>query len=376
MRKLMQVLVGVVLFAACDRPLAVSPTKAMTPGLSVCWREPDSGDEGTDRALRLAMGKRLEQAGYVLTPRSCDLGVDWGYTTKGRDYDMAFRTARLSVRGRGNKLLEHRDFEFGPSDLPIEDPDRLAIVLVNAVNASTKVASLMPTPSSAPTQAAQPAAPPDRPAHGRLPADVIQRIVREHFPTFKRCYEIALRGDPTVHGRTSTEFVIGRNGHVASSVDVETNSTLPRDVRDCVADRMRFLEFPPPDGGVVTVIYPLVFSPGQPDADADAGASQQETGKTPPQAPDAGLPFDRSAAAKTLADAARAISSCGASAGPKGEGHVTVRFAPSGQVEYVNIDPPFAHTPEGVCIEARFDQAHVPAFNGQSVTVGKSFRLN
>jgi len=372
MRKLMQVLVAVVLVSACDRPLAVAPTKAITPGLSVCWREPDAGDEATDRAVRRAIGKRLKDAGYVLTTGSCDIGVEWGYTTKGRDYDMAFRTARLSIRGRGDALLEHRDFEFGPSDLPIEDPDRLAIVLVNAVNASRKVASLMPTATPAPTQAP----PPDRPVNGRLPPEVIQRVVREHFPTFKRCYEIALRGDPTVHGRTSTKFVIGRNGHVASSVDVETNSTLPQDVRDCVADRMRFLEFPPPDGGVVTVIYPLVFSPGGAEPDADAGASRAEAANPQPQAGDAGLPFDRSAAAKTLEEAARAIASCGASAGPKGEGHVTVRFASSGQVEYVSIDPPFAHTPQGVCIEARFDQAHVPAFTGQPVTVGKSFRLN
>lgn len=126
----------IVVVVACDRPLAVAPTKALTPGLSICWRAPDAGDEGTDRALHVAIGNHLKDAGYVLTSNSCDLQVEWGYETKGREDDMAFRTARLTVRGPNNELLEHRDFEFGPSDLPIEEPDRLAVVLVNAINAS------------------------------------------------------------------------------------------------------------------------------------------------------------------------------------------------------------------------------------------------
>jgi hypothetical protein len=31
------------------------------------------------------------------------------------------------------------------------------------------------------------------------------------------------------------------------------------------------LEFPPPEGGIVTVVYPLIFTRGQ-QADVDAGA--------------------------------------------------------------------------------------------------------
>jgi len=347
---------GVILLgASCDQPLAVSPTKAVVPGQSVCWRALDAGDAGLDRALRVAIGKRLESAGYALVPTACDLSVSWGYTTKGRDFDMAFRTARLSVRGRGDAMLEHRTFEFGPSDLPIDDPDRLAIVLVNAVNASARVAAVSPVPS-----APKPPPPPPPAAHGRLPPEVIQRVVRADFPQIKRCYELALTKDPTAGGRTATKFVIDGTGHVSASADVEQSSTLPQGIRDCVADRFRFLQFPPPEGGDVTVIYPLVFSPGAPAVAAAAD----------------GAVFDRSAAATSLDDAARAVQSCAASAGPRGRGHVTVKFAPSGAVSYVRVDTPaFANTPTGACVEARFGQAHVPAFTSGVVTVGKAFEL-
>lgn len=132
------------LFApACDKPLAVSPTKAPTAGLSVCWRDPDDGDLGIDRALRTTLANRLKAAGYVLVKRGCDLSVSWAYTTRGNDDDNAFRTARITVRTGDGTLLDEHDFQFGQSDLPADDADRLAIVLVNAINASPKIATMV-----------------------------------------------------------------------------------------------------------------------------------------------------------------------------------------------------------------------------------------
>jgi hypothetical protein len=56
---------------------------------------------------------------------------------------------------------------------------------------------------------------------------------------------------------------------------------------------------------------------------------------------------------------------------------VTVTFAPSGNVTSAVVDSaPFAGTPVGGCIAGKFRAAHVPAFSGGNVTVGKSFSLN
>ena len=99
-------------------------------------------------------------------------------------------------------------------------------------------------------------------SNGRLPAEVIQRIVRQNFGRFRLCYEGGLRGNPSLTGRISTKFVIGRDGSVMQSSDA--GSDLPdQNVVACVVRSFNSLSFPAPEGGVATVTYPLTLSPGQ-----------------------------------------------------------------------------------------------------------------
>ena len=99
-------------------------------------------------------------------------------------------------------------------------------------------------------------------SNGRLPAEVIQRIVRQNFGRFRLCYEAGLRGNPSLTGRISTRFVIGRDGAVMQSSDA--GSDLPdQNVVACVVRSFNSLSFPAPEGGVATVTYPLTLSPGQ-----------------------------------------------------------------------------------------------------------------
>ncbi len=95
----------------------------------------------------------------------------------------------------------------------------------------------------------------------RLPPEVIQRIVRSHFSKFRLCYEKGLQKNPKLEGRVSVRFIIRRNGSVTRAVD--GGSTLPdQAVVSCVVKAFSALTFPEPDGGTVSVTYPLVFSPG------------------------------------------------------------------------------------------------------------------
>ncbi len=97
--------------------------------------------------------------------------------------------------------------------------------------------------------------------NGRLPAEVIQRIVRQNFGRFRLCYENALRTSPTLQGRVAVKFVIDRTGAVSTAAD--GGSDLPdHGVVGCVVRGFGNLSFPQPEGGIVTVVYPITFSPG------------------------------------------------------------------------------------------------------------------
>ena len=96
---------------------------------------------------------------------------------------------------------------------------------------------------------------------GRLPPEVIQRIVRQNFGRFRLCYENGLRSSPNLTGRVAVRFVIGRDGAVSNVGN--GGSDLPdSSVVGCVVRAFYGLSFPQPEGGIVTVTYPILFSPG------------------------------------------------------------------------------------------------------------------
>jgi hypothetical protein len=98
--------------------------------------------------------------------------------------------------------------------------------------------------------------------NGRLPPEVIQRIVRQNFGRFSMCYQNGLRTNPTLAGRVAVRFIIDRTGAVSSVSD--GGSDLPdQGVVGCVVRGFSGLSFPQPEGGIVTVVYPISFSPGQ-----------------------------------------------------------------------------------------------------------------
>lgn len=130
------------LAVACDHPIAAVPTNATaTKSLAICWRDPDKGDDASDTTLMNALKARLSSAGYhVLTKGVCDIDLSWKLATRGHrnEDDESYREVTLTVRGDGP--LDVIRLSFGPGDVPTSEPDRLAILMVNALNASTKVA--------------------------------------------------------------------------------------------------------------------------------------------------------------------------------------------------------------------------------------------
>ena len=108
---------------------------------------------------------------------------------------------------------------------------------------------------------------------GRLPPEVIQRIVRQNFGRFRLCYENALRAKPTLEGRVAIKFTIGTTGAVTSTADGGSDLPDPT-VITCVKKGFSNLSFPQPEGGgTVIVVYPIIFAPG--DAAAAPAAKKK-----------------------------------------------------------------------------------------------------
>lgn len=95
---------------------------------------------------------------------------------------------------------------------------------------------------------------------GRLPPPLIQSIVRTHYPEFERCYAAGLRRDPELQGRIQIRFVIERDGSVGNVTTAGSN-LLDTEVSRCIVSESQLMHFPAPDGGIITVVYPLMLSP-------------------------------------------------------------------------------------------------------------------
>ena len=96
---------------------------------------------------------------------------------------------------------------------------------------------------------------------GRLPPALIQSVVRLIYGRFRTCYEAGLAKNPTLEGKVMVRFVIERDGVVKNARD--DGSDIPDTaVRDCVVHEFVGLKFPEPEIGIVTVVYPIMLSPG------------------------------------------------------------------------------------------------------------------
>jgi hypothetical protein len=97
---------------------------------------------------------------------------------------------------------------------------------------------------------------------GRLDADAIQRVFRVNRDSLVRCYEDHLKPCPNLQARMHVRFVIGPDGRVRDAKDMAHD--LPDDeIAACVLHVISELRFPPPERATLTVLYPLLFNPGE-----------------------------------------------------------------------------------------------------------------
>jgi TonB family protein len=96
---------------------------------------------------------------------------------------------------------------------------------------------------------------------GRLPPELIQKTIRAHFADVRTCLERGLARNRNLEGRVVVRFVINRDGTVTNAI--LNGNTLPDcSVGRCVVNAFKKLAFPEPQGGIVTVVYPIMLAPG------------------------------------------------------------------------------------------------------------------
>jgi hypothetical protein len=92
----------------------------------------------------------------------------------------------------------------------------------------------------------------------RLSQSKVRAVVATSFEDLKKCYGIALEHDHQATGNVTFEFVIGDGGKV--DLAQARQATLQDcDAIQCMVNRFRGLEFPPPVGRSVRVIYPINY---------------------------------------------------------------------------------------------------------------------
>lgn len=123
-----------------------------------------------------------------------------------------------------------------------------------------------------------------------------------------------------------------------------------------------------PQGPMARILASLLVSMLVVAGDAEAAPKKR------PATTAAASSFDRQAAVTALSELS--LQRCRPPNAERGEGHVTITFAPTGSVREARIDRgPWSGSPVEKCMVKAFKTVKVPAFKGEPVTVGKNFVL-
>lgn len=128
---------------------------------------------------------------------------------------------------------------------------------------------------------------------GRIPPEIIQRVVRQNYGRFRLCYQQSLTTSPSLTGRVAVRFTILPSGDVANVADAGSDLPAPAVVA-CVVRAFQGLLFPAPESGSVTVVYPLLFNPGDGGVSAATSSSVAVSASAPiaPARPDPNQPAE------------------------------------------------------------------------------------
>jgi TonB family protein len=149
--------------------------------------------------------------------------------------------------------------EFHPH--PEIPPDELGDASVPDASAATYAGcTSLPSP---PPLAAAPAARirSGPPITNHIPPEIVMRPIRQRAGCFRACFAEARQRTAAAGGRVAVQFVIDADGWVRTA-HVREDATGDPALAACVARQFVGLQYPTPDGGRITVVYPVTFDAG------------------------------------------------------------------------------------------------------------------
>ena len=96
---------------------------------------------------------------------------------------------------------------------------------------------------------------------GGLDKSLIEAVIRQNRSQIRYCYQRQLPKNPNLAGKVTVKFVIAKDGSVSKS-SVKKSTIGSSEVESCVIERFMRFQFPKPNGGIVLVSYPFIFSQG------------------------------------------------------------------------------------------------------------------
>ena len=89
-------------------------------------------------------------------------------------------------------------------------------------------------------------------------AGALKEAFEKNAAKLLACFVPAHKKDPKLRGHVNVRFEIGSNGRVKTAEDHESNLPDARVVQ-CVVKAVKTLQFPKPESGNVTIVYPFIF---------------------------------------------------------------------------------------------------------------------
>jgi hypothetical protein len=258
-------------FAASDKQALGTAATLTTDPVSLPVTMPDAAKRS--RALPiilgvLALGAGAGAAVYLLQPdRATENASDAVAAAAPDDADVTAaaeapsrpRNARgPSEAAAAPPIVDAKSATTSPpadAAAPIAD----ARTMTPPVDAAQKQA-IVDAGLAKPKPDAKPKAPaedPQPPQEGTADAEALQQAVRARATQTTRCYEVAVKDDPSLSGTVTLQIKIDANGRVSSA----TADGMTESLQACIIAQVRSIKFPKPMDPPVSLIVPFRFQP-------------------------------------------------------------------------------------------------------------------
>ena len=98
---------------------------------------------------------------------------------------------------------------------------------------------------------------------GGLDKSLIDAVIKRNMSQIRYCYQRQLAKNPSLNGKIKVKFVIAKDGSVSkASIASSTMGGAGKPVQSCIVGRFKKFKFPKPNGGIVIVKYPFIFTGG------------------------------------------------------------------------------------------------------------------